>query len=285
MATEDISPAGASSAARRCVFCCRPGKLTNEHVIPWWLESGEHANNALVIRERGGPDYEPWRDSRQGRPRDLQAKAPCAECNNTWMNEMDNALAVLGPQLVKGKPVKLTKAKKVALAAWSVKFALMLQLIYPRDSRFVIPGADYPQFYADRQPSDLMQLWAGFMEPPGKYGGPALALHDHRHDEMFFDAEMLTALGLDPSLASEGYLATIRFAHCVIGLLKVGCAELLPLHSLAWPRQWVQIWPAIGTNRWPPPDRLATGRLAPIAVGIRPSRAPGIGLGPLAQLS
>lgn len=46
----------------------------------------------------------------------------------------------------------------------------MLQLIYPRDSRFVIPGADYPQFYADRQPSDLMRLWPGYMAPPGKYG-------------------------------------------------------------------------------------------------------------------
>ncbi len=45
--------------------------------------------------------------------------------------------------LVRGKPVKLTKAKKAALAAWSVKFALMLQLVCPRDSRFVIPDSDY----------------------------------------------------------------------------------------------------------------------------------------------
>jgi hypothetical protein len=65
------------------------------------------------------------------------------------------------------------------LAAWSVKFALMLQLVYPRDCRFVISGADYAQFHADRQPSGLMKLWAGHMEPPGKHGGPALALHDH----------------------------------------------------------------------------------------------------------
>ena len=270
MAIEDPSPADPAPAAMR-----RPGKLTNEHVIPWWLESGEHSTNALVIRERGGPDYEPWRDARRGRPRDLQAKAPCAGCNNTWMNEMDNALSVLGPQLVRGKPVTLTKAKKAALAAWVVKFALMLQLVYPRDSRFVIPDADYPQFCADRQPSDLMQLWAGYMEPPGKHGGPALALHDHRHDEMFFDADTLTALGLDPSLASRGYLATIRFGHCVIGLLRAGRAELLPLQALAWPRQWVQIWPAIGTSRWPPAGRLATSRLTPIAVGIRSSQLQG----------
>ena len=80
---------------------------------------------------------------------------------------MDAGLKVLGPQLVKGKPVTLTRAKKTALAAWVVKFALMLQLVYPRDSRFVIPDADYPQFYADRRPSDLMMLWAGYMEPPG----------------------------------------------------------------------------------------------------------------------
>lgn len=102
MATGDVVPAGPMSAGRSCVFCGRPGKLTNEHVIPWWLESGEGSGGALFIQERGGPDYQPWRSSRQGRPRDLQAKAPCAACNNGWMNDMDNALSVFGPQLVGG---------------------------------------------------------------------------------------------------------------------------------------------------------------------------------------
>ena len=185
---------------------------------------------------------------------------------------MDAVLQVFGPQLVRGKPVKLTKSKKLSLAAWSVKFALMLQLVYPRDSRFVVPEADYSRFYTERSPSDLMRLWAGYMEPPGKYGGPALALHDHRHDEMFFDADMLTSLGLDPALASKGYLATIRFGHCVIGLMRVGHAELLPFQSLQSPRQWVQIWPAVGTTQWPPPEHLPTGRLAPVAVGIKLSQ-------------
>lgn len=253
MASEDLAPVGAAPTARRCVFCRRAGKLTNEHVIPWWLESGEDSGRALFIRERGGPDYEPWRDSRPGKPRDLQAKAPCAGCNNTWMNEMDNALSVLGPQLVRGKPVKLTKAKKAALAAWSVKLALMLQLVYPRDSRFVIPDADYAQFHGDRQPSDLMKLWAGYMEPPGKHGGPAMALHDHRHDEMLFDAPMLTALGLDPSLASKGYLATIRFGHCVIGSSGSG----MPSFSRS------SLWPGPGSGS-------RSGQPSAPANGLRP---------------
>jgi len=48
--------------------------------------------------------------------------------------------------------------------------------------------------------------------------------------------------------------------------LTVGHAELLPVQSLAWPWQWVQIWPAIGTSQWPPVSHLATGWLTPIAV-------------------
>jgi hypothetical protein len=58
MTTGDIAPAG-PAPAKSCVFCRRPGKLTSEHVIPWWLESGERSNHALYIRERGGPDYQP----------------------------------------------------------------------------------------------------------------------------------------------------------------------------------------------------------------------------------
>ena len=155
METGGVSAADPGTTGKLCVFCRRPGQLTNEHLIPWWLESGEKSNEAVFIHAAGGPDYEPWRHARRGTPRDLQAKAPCAECNNGWMNDMDGALSVLGPQLVRGKPVRLTKGKKVALSAWSVKFALMSQLVYPRDSRFVIPDADYPQFSAERKLSEL----------------------------------------------------------------------------------------------------------------------------------
>jgi hypothetical protein len=42
------------------------------------------------------------------------------------MNDMDHGvLDVLGPRLIKGKKVKLTKTKKTTLAAWAVKYILM----------------------------------------------------------------------------------------------------------------------------------------------------------------
>jgi hypothetical protein len=85
------------------------------------------------------------------------------------MNDMDHGvLNVLGPQLIKGKKASLTKAKKVALASWAVKYVLMGQLTHARDRRFAIPEDDYAWFYKQRTPGDLMRLWAGYMEPPGK---------------------------------------------------------------------------------------------------------------------
>jgi hypothetical protein len=264
-----VTSAAAQSPARLCIFCGRPGKLTNEHVLPHWLDSGEGSGTMAYIRERGGPDYAPWQHSRPGKPRDLQAKSPCARCNNTWMNDMDNELNILGPQLVRGKTVRLTKGKQASLAAWSVKLILMLQEVYPRDSRFVISDTDYAQFYAERQPSSLMHVWAGYMEPPGKHGGPITAFAEHRHDEMHHDAELLTALGLSPTLTAKGYSATVRIGHLVIGMHRLGCTELLPFQIPPSRRHWVQIWPALGTRPWPAAAIPTVIGLTPLDVRFR----------------
>jgi hypothetical protein len=57
------------------------------------------------------------------------------------MNDMDHGvLDVFGPQLIRGKKVRLTKAKKEALAAWAVKYVLMGQLTHERGRRFANSG-------------------------------------------------------------------------------------------------------------------------------------------------
>jgi len=185
------------------------------------------------------------------------------------MNDMDNELRVLGPQLIKGKAIKLTKNKQEALAAWSTKLVLMSHLTHPREKRLVVPDSDYTRLYDERSPNNLTHLWAGYMEPPGKDRGPMLAFQDHRLDELFYSEAMLAASGLDPALASKGYSATFRFGCCVIGLVRVEYPELLEPHVLKNPRHWTQIWPAIGTRSWPPSMLIASGQLSPITVGLR----------------
>ena len=262
-----------SHTKRYCVFCREPGKITPEHMIPSWMRSGEDSSGHLYVRESGGPDYESRQHIREGRARDLAAKGPCDRCNSSWMNDMDHGvLDVLGPQLIKGKRVKLTKAKKVALAAWAVKYVLMHQLAHERGRRFAIPEREYAQFYERRTPGSGMRLWAGYMEPPGKHGGPALAFTDLSLNETYHDAPMLEGAGLSPALASKDYCAAFRFGHCVISVYRAS-AEILEVIRLLNPRGWVQIWPAVGTSEWPPAEQLATGRVDPLFAGLpgRPS--------------
>jgi hypothetical protein len=226
------------------------------------------------IRERGGPNYEPWQHSRKGRPRDLQAKAPCAACNNGWMNDMDRALSTLGPQLIKGKPVRLARSKQASLATWAVKFALMQQLLYPKDSRFVIPDEDYTRFYVQRQPSELMLVWAGYMEPLGKHGGPVVSFGEHiLSEESHGEDHLLAALGLPVNLAAKGYSGMFRLGHLVVGIRRLGCVELHPFHVLPSPRHWTQIWPARGTKPWPPQAMATAIRMPPLGGGFRPPRS------------
>jgi len=181
-------------------------------------------------------------------------------------------LDVLGPQLIKGKKVKLTKTKKVALAAWAVKYVLMHQLAHGRDRRFAIPECEYTRFHDERTPGTLMRLWAGYMEPPGKHGGSALAFADFSLDETYYDPPMLERAGLSAELASKDYCAVFRFGHCVISLDRASPA-ILEVIRLLNPRAWVQIWPALGTSEWPPIERLPSGRVDPLFAGlpIRPS--------------
>jgi hypothetical protein len=257
-----------ASVKLRCVFCCEPGKITPEHVTPSWMTSGEDTSRHLYVRESGGPAYEPQRHVREGPARDLAAKGPCDQCNNGWMNAMDHGvLDVLGPQLIKGKSVKLTKTKKVALAAWSMKYILMGQLVHGRDRRFAIPESEYTRFHDERTPGSLMRLWAGYMEPPGKHGGPALAFTDYSLNETYHDLAMLERAGLNAEQASKDYCAVFRFGHCVISLYRAS-PEILEVVKLLNPRAWVQIWPAVGTSEWPPDQRLPIGRVDPRFAGL-----------------
>jgi len=266
-----------SPAKRRCVFCGNPGKITLEHLIPTWMTSGEDASSHVYVRESGGPDYEPRRDIREGPARDLAAKGPCNQCNNGWMNDVDHGvLDILGPQLVRGKRVRLTKTKKTALATWAVKDVLMGQLTHERGRRFAIPEGDYARFYDERTPGNSMRLWAGSMEPPGKRGGPVLAFTDYSLNETYYDPPVLERAGLDAELASKDYCAVFRFGHCVIGLYRAK-PEILEVVTLLRPRAWVQIWPAIGSAEWPPAEWLPPGRVDPRFAGLavrRPLNVP-----------
>ena len=51
-------------------------------------------------------------------------------------------LDVLGPQLIRGKKIKLAQAMKAAPEGWAVKYVLMNQLVHERERRFAVPESE-----------------------------------------------------------------------------------------------------------------------------------------------
>jgi hypothetical protein len=107
-------------------------------------------------------------------------------------------------------------------------------------------------------------MWAGYMEPPELPEGRGVAFGDFSHHEMIYDEQIVGAMGLDPSLASMGYVVAVRLRCLVIGLLRTGHAEFLPFHEMTSRRQWAMIWPPHGHRNWPPLVKL------PPAIGMEP---------------
>lgn len=91
----------------------------------------------------------------------------------------------------------------------------------------------------NRAPGSLMRLWAGYMELPGKHGGPALAFADYSLNETHHDPPMLERAGLRAEWR-PGTTARCSGLVTVIGLYRAW-PEILEVIRLLNPRAWVQI--------------------------------------------
>jgi hypothetical protein len=235
--------------ARTCVFC-GGGPCTNEHVLPRWLRVAfpeEAQRDTLHVRTT-----EEAETSRRGNLLDAQAKIVCGPCNSGWMNGLEEGVRTYLPRMIKGKPVQLTRKKQTQLATWSLKTVMMLHCVYPKADQVSIPEHDYKDFFASKQPSDLMHIWVAYMPPPvDPYGivqHPIQFLCQPRRT----DVEIRNERGTH-RVTGEAYVATLRIGHFVTQVLRLGAAgiefDLTPSPVLA--KHIWQIWPSFGTRPWP----------------------------------
>src|SRR4051812_45781168 len=100
--------AGATSKQERtCVFC-GVGSVTREHIFPFWLRQAVGGGGAAT-HYRSTPadapppigrqlEYEPpW----SAGDTEVVVRAVCANCNNTWLNELDHAVEPIAVPLIR----------------------------------------------------------------------------------------------------------------------------------------------------------------------------------------
>lgn len=133
----------------RCLFCeTKSGKRSNEHVfrdafrtrfplVPGLSFSWRMPDGNLEIVERPVSQF------------DMTVNAVCRECNQGWLEDLENdATAVIHELTVGNTKSALSQADVKTLAFWAYIRAILLTHVYPRGST---PGRFFEKAYAERE--------------------------------------------------------------------------------------------------------------------------------------
>lgn len=161
----------AVTAARLCVFCRQPGRLTNEDAFPRWL--------IAHVFTRGREVSQRWGDRRgmtgfTSKKQNVTVRRVCATCNNGWMSALEGAARPLLLPWIDGTRTRLLYDPQQTIATWAIKTTMMLQYTPMHQAGIVIPAAHYEALGARKtRPPDGVEVLIGNERemPPGALFG------------------------------------------------------------------------------------------------------------------
>jgi hypothetical protein len=216
--------------------------MTLEHVYPKWL--------VALLDERLSPtEIEVLRDGQTRRAPSLNAtvKQVCKTCNNEWMSALEEDVRpFLTPMILGEAPVSLTPDNQHALACWTMKTALMVELFYPLKDRR-LPVNLYSSFFRGRAPPNLCAIWSA------AYRGELLALRAFSTRLTLTQPATYSRDGILERRGGElrGVLQTFCLFKAVFQLV-VYEAGGFPLHLVSNPLGSIRIWPGRRpSTSWP----------------------------------
>jgi hypothetical protein len=125
-------------AERSCIFCGASGPLSNEHVIPVWLQEyvGGREKGSFQGVHISAVGLALSKRSASGNSHTLGTV--CATCNNGWMSRLESAFRSLLPRLQTDMSArKFTKAERHIIALWIVKTGIIAH--YSSNYRTILP--------------------------------------------------------------------------------------------------------------------------------------------------
>lgn len=108
---------------KRCIFCNLPKKMSNEHVWGKWLrdyvraDRKKHHIHLTRIPSPKLPNISELR-MRAGDPIRANVHVVCEDCNNTWLNQIQERTKPILIPLLQGKKTALGIAAQAQLAKW-----------------------------------------------------------------------------------------------------------------------------------------------------------------------
>jgi hypothetical protein len=169
---------------------------------------------------------------------DLVTKEVCKTCNNERLSDLETAVRAEIGEMVMGHPVEIKSETQVAVASWSYKTVLLMQLVKP-DEFTLIPRDRYAEFYQLRRPPADTRLWLGVV-----IQGSSI-LH-----EVTIPVEMTTLRTRSP-----GYFAALSIGNLLLvcGGRLTPSEEPLRVETRSAGSALLPLWPAsVRPIRWPP---------------------------------
>jgi hypothetical protein len=175
--------------------------------------------------------------TRPGSVATKKIRVVCEDCNNGWMNDLEELARPILEPLIAGRPTVLNQNQQRSLAQWITMKVMVAEHNTPED--VVIPRADKELFKADRSIPRYITIWIG------RHNVSAWCTTFSKHTASL----SLTPFPPPAVLAGRKNIETIAFG---IGALfvyvmvsdpdgQVNLNDLITVHHL--PR----LWPTLGT--------------------------------------
>jgi hypothetical protein len=239
---------------RECIFCGATGsKITKEHVWTKWLRehvelgTGPPIGHSRRLTTRDGETVEDL--SWEAIPLDWQVAAPCKDCNEGWMEQIETAARPILTPMLDDKRVSLDISGVDVLAQWVTLRVMVAQHAYPKERRRSITQERYRAFFQTRQVPPGTQIWVG------RYSGAGPWPTQYYHREIRIARPDTSPPNAYIVGFSVGYVAFVCWGHEVTAGAIVRLGQ--KMHELLAP-----IWPALSPISWPPPGLLGAEGLA-----------------------
>jgi hypothetical protein len=144
---------------KRCIFCGKEGKLTNEHLWPDWL-----SNHFPRVMSRKGLKVQtvhtPWVDGkpdgppqvRNGDPASQRLELVCGKCNNGWMSEMQSDAKPYLLPLLQGRWKSLSSDGTLAVANWITMNSMVRE--FQNENAIVTRAEERLKFMQEKRPGE-----------------------------------------------------------------------------------------------------------------------------------
>jgi hypothetical protein len=127
-------------AKRSCIFCGASGPLTNEHVIPLWLQQYVGGYETGAVRGAHLSAIGTLLSERKASGNSHKLGTVCETCNNGWMSDLESSFKILLPRLQANMSPKLfSKAERRTIALWIVKTGIIVH--YSSNYRIILPAS------------------------------------------------------------------------------------------------------------------------------------------------